>query len=83
MKPHVKIYIKHFNLGMDDMWYCELCRHDYPINNGLDLHHIKYKSRGGGDEVENVICLCRKCHDLAHNEEIKPKLLQLAHNRNL
>jgi hypothetical protein len=31
----------------------------------LEDHHITYRSRGGGDELENRICLCRFHHQLA------------------
>ncbi len=83
MKPHVKNYLKHFDLGMDDVWYCEVCRRGHNINNNLDLHHIVYRSHGGSDEVQNIICVCRHCHDLIHNGDISKKDIQLIHNRNL
>jgi 5-methylcytosine-specific restriction endonuclease McrA len=42
-------------------WGCS--RHE-----AVDLHHIVFKSRGGTDDVENLIPLCRICHD--HNSNI-------------
>jgi len=75
MKAHVKNYLKHFGYGEQDIILCECCH-----KVATDLHHIKYKSRGGGDEVENIISLCRKCHTLAHNEELSESDLQYIHN---
>ena len=74
-KAHVKNYMKHFGYGEQDIILCEACH-----RKAIDLHHIKYKSRGGGDEVQNVIALCRKCHDLAHNEYISEGDLRYIHN---
>lgn len=38
-----------------------------PIDNGnLNVHHIKPVSQGGGDEPENLITLCVKCHKDIH-----------------
>lgn len=42
---------------------CEVCdRVDLP----LQIHHIVYKSQGGGDIPSNLICICSRCHDRAH-----------------
>ena len=32
----------------------------------LDVHHIVFRSRGGSDELGNLICLCRIHHGLVH-----------------
>jgi len=34
-------------------------------------HHIKYKSQGGADVMENLITLCVMCHDDVHRGRIK------------
>ena len=34
-------------------------------------HHIKYKSEGGGDVVENVGSLCYDCHNLIHHKGLR------------
>ena len=66
MKRHVKNYIKHHDLCLDQIWHCEKCgKQDYLQN--FDLHHIKYRSHGGTDEVDNLMCLCRNCHNIIHN----------------
>lgn len=54
-----------------DDWTCQRCGEksgphageDGPI---LDVHHITWKSRGGGDDKENLITLCRPCHGVQH-----------------
>lgn len=45
--------------------YCVLCGR--PHN---DPHHIKFRSRGGKDTLENEIPVCRGCHDRVHSEEL-------------
>ena len=75
MKAHVKNYLKHFGYGEQDVILCEACG-----RKATDLHHIKYRSRGGGDEVSNIIALCRACHDSAHNEKLSESDLRYMHN---
>lgn len=40
---------------------CQLCHGE-----GLDAHHIIPVEEGGSDEQENLICLCRSCHQKVH-----------------
>src|SRR5688572_5301494 len=55
---------------------CESCG----IRQATDLHHRKYRSRSGGNEVENLVALCggegglaggnhSGCHGIAHSAE--------------
>ena len=67
MQKHVRNYLKHFDIGEEDIWMCELCSKQMPINHGLHIHHIVFRSHGGTDDVKNRCCLCVKCHDKAHN----------------
>lgn len=54
------------------------CRWCGRTNEATDPHHIRYR-RGSSDDVEeNLICLCRRCHDFVHGTpnikgEIIPK----------
>ena len=75
MKAHTKIYMKHFGYGEQDVILCEACSRQ-----AVDIHHIKYKSRGGTDDISNLIALCRKCHEMAHNEQLNESDLQYIHN---
>lgn len=35
---------------------------------GLTAHHVKYRSQGGDDTLENLVTLCMICHTLIHRE---------------
>jgi len=61
---HGKIYAKHFGYGEQDIALCENCQKEI----ASDIHHIRFKSRGGEDSIENLMALCRKCHKKAHFE---------------
>jgi 5-methylcytosine-specific restriction protein A len=38
-----------------------------PIDDGqLEVHHILPVSEGGGDEQQNLVTLCKKCHKARH-----------------
>lgn len=38
-----------------------------PIDDGqLEVHHILPVSQGGGDEPDNLVTLCKKCHQKRH-----------------
>jgi hypothetical protein len=41
---------------------CELCE----LRPGTDPHHVQYRSHGGDDTPENLLWLCRACHDDLH-----------------
>ncbi len=36
----------------------------------IHKHHIRHKIDGGGDEPENIKCLCRGCHIYHHKRDI-------------
>lgn len=71
MKKYKKVYLNHFDLVKDDFTYCEHHFIEYgAMIKGVDIHHILYKSQGGTDDINNLIGLCRDCHDQAHQELI-------------
>ena len=78
MNPHVKTYLDYYGYGEQDIILCERCN-----KKATDIHHIIYKSQGGKDTIENLIALCRDCHNLAHNEKITKEELYKIHNKNL
>ena len=41
----------------------------------LHVHHIIYRRNHGSDEAENLITLCKTCHDGVHNNSIVLKLI--------
>ena len=75
MKGHVRIYFEHFGHGIDDIILCESC-----YMKADDIHHLKYRSQGGKDEISNLMALCRDCHNDAHNEVHDRKYYQDIHN---
>jgi hypothetical protein len=50
-----------------DNYHCRHCNNTM----GLHPHHIKYKSAGGSDELDNLVCLCWVCHRAVHNGFLK------------
>jgi hypothetical protein len=34
---------------------------------GLSTHHLKFLSRGGSNQIDNLILICGKCHNHFHN----------------
>ncbi len=43
--------------------FCEVCLRWCQT----DWHHIKYRSQGGGNDVDNLLEVCRMCHSAIHN----------------
>ena len=76
MKKHVKIYLKFHGYQVPEDVICEYCAEP-----AVDIHHIIPKGMGGNpkaDCIENLIGLCRSCHDKAHAGEItQEELLEL------
>ena len=73
MQKHTKIYMNHFGYGEQDFIPCERC-------GGIcvDVHHID--GRGPGmDVIENLVGLCRDCHDEAHANPVFNKKLKEKH----
>ena len=61
MKKHIRNYLKHYGYGEQDVILCEQCKAV-----AVDIHHIKEKSLGGTDDIDNLIALCRDCHSEYH-----------------
>lgn len=51
---------------------CQYCK-GKSKDSKLEVHHIVFRRNGGSDEPENLICLCKTCHDKLHNGEIMLK----------
>lgn len=64
MNKHVKIYCDYFDYCETDIILCEVCG-----AKAVDIHHIESKGMGGSktkDYIENLIALCRICHNKCH-----------------
>ena len=44
---------------------CENCGRPAPITTG-EAHHDTFRSHGGSMKLENLIWLCRGCHEIPH-----------------
>jgi 5-methylcytosine-specific restriction endonuclease McrA len=49
-----------------DGWRCQVCG----SMQNLQVHHLKLRSRSGGDEEQNLITLCAECHARRHRKAI-------------
>jgi len=61
VKNHTKIYFDSYGFDTSDTILCEVCG-----NVAKDIHHIQRKGMGGSktkDFIENLMALCRECHD--------------------
>lgn len=79
MKKYIKNYLDYFGYCTEDFITCEATGAQ-----ANDLHHIIYRSQGGGDNVENIIALSRDAHDRAHFKKepyLKAEELQDIHNK--
>lgn len=65
-------YQKGFNYGYSSRRSAILHRDNYTCqccgkkNCRLEVHYIKFRSNGGTDDEENLITLCKECHDRIH-----------------
>ena len=76
MQKHTKIYMSYFGYTIADVILCEKCSRV-----AQDIHHVNGRGKGK-DVIENLMALCRECHNLAHSS-ISKKEMQEIHNRKL
>jgi 5-methylcytosine-specific restriction endonuclease McrA len=41
-----------------------------------DLHHVEKRSQGGSDNPQNLVSLCRICHENVHENDSSGELYQ-------
>ena len=51
-----------FAVKVRDKHSCRSCGN----HRGVDVHHLKFRSQGGGHTLANLLCLCRVCHAEIH-----------------
>jgi len=81
MKPHTKIYLKAFGYDGSEFMPCEVCG-----ARGIDIHHIDSRKMGGTkgkDVIENLMLLCRTCHEKYGDRKQFKEFLQNIHNQKL
>lgn len=67
MKKHVKIFLQNFGFGEQDFIPCLMCG-----QRAVDIHHIEPRGMGGSktkDRVDNLVELCRNCHQKAEDSK--------------
>lgn len=55
-----------------DNYTCQHCK-GKSKDSKLEVHHIIFRRNGGSDESDNLIVLCKTCHDKLHLGEISLK----------
>jgi 5-methylcytosine-specific restriction endonuclease McrA len=68
----------YFDYGEQDFVPCEV-----EGRRCVDVHHLIFKSQGGKDIIENLIGLCRDCHNEAHKNTLFNESLKTIHMLNL
>jgi 5-methylcytosine-specific restriction endonuclease McrA len=78
MVKYKEVYINFFDYCISEYIPCEYCS-----SPAIDIHHLIFKSQGGKDVIENLIALCRDCHNKAHNEPGFNNYLKEIHANNI
>ena len=59
-----------FQVNLRDGLRCRACgrgpKHRATYHRGFGYHHVVPRSGGGADGVENLVLLCKACHDEHH-----------------
>ena len=76
MVNHKKVYCTFFSLDISDHILCTNCG-----QGAVDIHHIIPRGMGGSekDYIENLVALCRKCHDKAESSSSFNKDVRIKH----
>lgn len=59
-----------------DSWKCRHCGN----RSTLDPHHVIHRSAGGEHALNNLLTLCRKCHDDEHDGRLEIRVIKLLEN---
>jgi hypothetical protein len=55
---------------------CQQCK-GKSGNKRIEVHHIKPRGQGGSNRPDNLVCLCKTCHDNHHHNGLKLKKFSL------
>jgi 5-methylcytosine-specific restriction endonuclease McrA len=81
MKNHTKVYLKGMGYDVTDFICCEVCQAQ-----AVDIHHIEARGMGGSkeaDTIENLMALCRACHNAFGDLKQHKEMLKATHNHHL
>lgn len=83
MERHTKNYLAYFP-SHSGYYDCEICNRP-----ATEIHHIKRRSEFGSktkdeqDKIENLIALCRQCHEKAHANIYTKEFLKEVHEKRM
>lgn len=81
MVKYKKVYIEYFGYYEGEYIGCEICQKP-----SVDIHHIDFKGMGGSktkDYIENLIAVCRECHNKCHESKEFNQKAKKIHLQNL
>ncbi len=83
MQKHTKIYFDHYHIayypgGEHEPINCEVCK-----KRAVDIHHVNGRLGPDANHIDNLIALCRSCHQDVHSGELSTGDLNIAHRSNL
>ena len=67
-----------FDYGEQDFVMCEMCQQDRAV----DIHHLESRGMGGSknkDYIENLMGLCRDCHNKAESDSMFNMFCKIKH----
>jgi len=70
MENDLEGYRKLLNLWKSQDGRCPVCQEKITKTRGWHLHHIVWRSQGGGDEVSNLVLLHPNCHRKVHSRRL-------------
>lgn len=78
MQNHTKVYMKFFNFEEGDFIPCEMCGAQ-----AVDIHHLEKRNKIKNDFPENLIGVCRDCHNKAENDSMFNMFSRIKHLENV
>jgi len=67
--PQLGFYNTKAYILFRDTYTCQYCKNKRK-DSRLHVHHIQHKFQGGTDQPNNLITLCKSCHDDLHKKKI-------------
>ena len=78
MKYHTKVYMDFFHYAEQDFMPCEMCG-----SRAVDIHHLEKRNKTKNDFIENLIGVCRDCHNKAESDRMFNMFCRIKHLENV